>query len=62
MKYVRKVLTGYGISRRKRKRVKRIFGWAKTVGLIRKAKTRGLKKIERLFTMSGAVNFTFPHI
>jgi hypothetical protein len=46
---------GYGISQRKRKRVEEIFGWAKTVGLIRKAKMRGLKKIGWLFTMSMAV-------
>ncbi len=32
---------GYEISQRKRKRVEEIFGWAKTVGLIRKAKLQG---------------------
>jgi transposase len=46
---------GYEISQRKRKRVEEIFGWAKTIGLIRKAKMRGLEKIGWLFTMSIAV-------
>ena len=46
---------GYQVSQRKRKRVEEIFGWAKTVGLIRKAKMRGKAKVEWLFTMSIAV-------
>ena len=46
---------GYAISQRKRKRVEEIFGWAKTVGLIRKAKMRGIANIDWLFTMSIAV-------
>lgn len=46
---------GYAVSQRKRKRVEEIFGWAKTVGLIRKAKVRGKDKVEWLFTMSIAV-------
>lgn len=46
---------GYTVSQRKRKRVEEIFGWAKTVGLIRKAKMRGREKIEWLFTMCIAV-------
>jgi len=45
----------YEISQRKRKRVEEIFGWAKTVGLIRKAMLRGRANIEWLFTMSIAV-------
>lgn len=46
---------GYAVSQRKRKRVEEIFGWAKTVGLIRKAKMRGKEKIDWLFTMCIAV-------
>ncbi len=46
---------GYEISMRKRKRIEEIFGWGKTVGLIRKAKVRGKAKIEWLFTMTIAV-------
>jgi len=42
---------GYQISQRKRKRVEEIFGWSKTVGLIRKAKMRGRTKIDWLFTL-----------
>jgi transposase len=46
---------GYAISQRKRKRVEEIFGWAKTVGLIRKSKMRGEAKVDWLFTMCIAV-------
>jgi transposase len=46
---------GYAVSQRKRKRVEEIFGWAKTVGLVRKAKVRGIAKIDWLFTMCIAV-------
>lgn len=45
----------YQVSQRKRKRVEEIFGWAKTVGVIRKAKMRGREKIDWLFTMNIAV-------
>jgi transposase len=46
---------GYRISQNKRKRIEQIFGRAKTVGLIRKAKMRGVEKIDWLFSMSIAV-------
>ena len=46
---------GYAISQRKRKRIEEIFGWAKTVGLIRKARMRGIANIAWLFMMSMAV-------
>lgn len=46
---------GYAISQRKRKRVEEIFGWAKTVALIRKVKMRGKAKVDWLFTMCIAV-------
>jgi transposase len=46
---------GYAISQRKRKRVEEIFGWAKTVALIRKVKMRGKAKVGWLFTMCIAV-------
>ena len=32
---------GYAVSQRKRKRVEEIFGWLKTVGLLRKTRHRG---------------------
>ena len=46
---------GYAVSQRTRKRVEEIFGWAKTVGLVRKAKMRGRRKVDWLFTLSIAV-------
>jgi transposase len=46
---------GYEISQRKRKRVEEIFGWAKTVGLIRKVKVKNLERVNWVFTFSMAV-------
>lgn len=45
---------GYDMSLRVRKRIKRAFGWAKTVAGLRKARHRGLPKIDwqLTFTMS----------
>ena len=43
---------GYIISQRKRKRVEEIFGWVKTVGLMRKTKHRGKSRIEWNFLMN----------
>jgi len=37
--------SGYEISQRKRKRVEEIFGWLKTVGLLRKTRHRGLQLV-----------------
>lgn len=36
---------GYAISQRKRKRVEEIFGWLKTVGLLRKVKLCGVQRV-----------------
>lgn len=46
---------GYEISQRKRKRIEEIFGWLKTVGLIRRPMVRGLNKVGWMFTFSVAV-------
>jgi transposase len=46
---------GYEISQRKRKRVEEIFGWMKTVGLMRKLRHRGLDRVEWMFTFAAAV-------
>jgi transposase len=46
---------GYETSQRKRKRVEEIFGWAKTVGLLRKVKMKGKAKVAHLLAMSIAV-------
>ena len=45
---------GYAVSQRKRKRVEEIFGWMKTVGWLRKARYKGVEKIDWLFTLSAA--------
>lgn len=45
---------GYAVSQQKRKRVEEVFGWLKTVGLLRKVKLRGLPRIGWLFTFAAA--------
>jgi transposase len=40
---------GYGVSQWKRKRVEEIFGWLKTVGLLRKARHRGRARVNWIF-------------
>jgi transposase len=46
---------GYAISQQKRKRVEEVFGWVKTVGLLRKVKLRGVRRVDWLFTFAVAV-------
>ena len=46
---------GYAVSQQKRKRVEEIFGWLKTVGLLRKVKLRGLQRVGWLLTFAAAV-------
>jgi transposase len=45
---------GYAISQHKRKRVEEIFGWQKTVGLLRKVRHRGLALVGWVFTFTAA--------
>jgi len=45
---------GYEISQRKRKRVEEIFGWLKTVGLLRKTRHRGLRLVGWIFKFATA--------
>ena len=45
---------GYAISLRIRKRIEEAFGWAKTVAGLRKARHRGLPKIDWKFTLAMA--------
>ena len=45
---------GYAISQHKRKGVEQVFGWGKTVGPIRKAKQRGVKRVGWIFTFTQA--------
>lgn len=46
---------GYAVSQRKRKRVEEIFGWLKTVGLMRKTRHRGRRRVGWMFTFAAAV-------
>jgi transposase len=46
---------GYAVSQRKRKCVEEIFGWLKTVGLLRKTRYRGLARVGWMFTFTAAV-------
>jgi transposase len=43
---------GYEISQRKRKRVEEIFGWLKTVGMMRKTRHHGLLRVGWVFTFA----------
>jgi hypothetical protein len=45
---------GYGVTLRIRKRIEEAFGWAKTVASLRKARHRGLPKIDWQFTFAMA--------
>jgi len=46
---------GYEISQRARKRVEEIFGWLKTVGLMRKVRHRGTDRVDWMFVFACAV-------
>jgi transposase len=43
---------GYQISQMKRKRIEEVFGWLKTVGLLRKTRHRGLFRVGWVFTFA----------
>jgi transposase len=45
---------GYAISQRKRKRVEEIFGWMKTIGLLRKLRHRGGPTVDWIFRFTAA--------
>lgn len=46
---------GYAISQQKRKRVEEIFGWLKTVGMLRKTRHRGRELVDWVFVFGLAV-------
>jgi transposase len=46
---------GDAVSQRKRKCVEEIFGWMKTVGLLRKVRHRGVARVGWMFTFAAAV-------
>jgi len=45
---------GYAVSQKKRKRVEEIFGWLKTVGLMRKARHKGERRVGWMFRFASA--------
>jgi len=45
---------GYPVSMRKRKRIEEVFGWLKTVGLLRKTRHRGVFRVGWVFTFAAA--------
>lgn len=45
---------GYAISQQKRKRVEEIFGWLKTVGMLRKTRHKGLLRVGWVFTFAAS--------
>lgn len=46
---------GYAVSQRLRKRGEEIFGWMKPIGLMRKARHRGRRRVGWMFTFTAAV-------
>src|SRR5262245_49756800 len=46
---------GYEVSQPKRKRIDEIFGWLKTIGLLRKTRHRGRRRVGWMFVFSLAV-------
>ena len=46
---------GYEVSQRIRKRIEEIFGWLKTIGLMRKTHFRGQRRVAWMFTFSLSV-------
>jgi transposase len=45
---------GYQLSQKKRKRVEEVFGWMKSIGLLRKVRHRGLERVGWMFTFTAA--------
>jgi transposase len=45
---------GYAVSQHRRKRVEEIFGWMKTVGLLRKLRHRGVARVNWTFVFTAA--------
>jgi len=45
---------GYAVSQRVRKRIEEVFGWMKTVGLMRKLRHRGIERVNWVFLFTAA--------
>ena len=53
---------GYALSVQKRKLIEQGFGWAKTVGRMRRVMVRGLKRVDQMFVPTmAAYNLTRMH-
>src|SRR5712664_2345882 len=46
---------GYAVSQQKRKRIEEVFGWLKTIGLMRQTRFRGRRRVGWMFVFSLAV-------
>lgn len=46
--------SGYQLSQKKRKRIEEVFGWMKTIGLLRKVRHRGVERVGWMFTFTAA--------
>ncbi len=46
---------GYKVSQQKRKRVEEIFGWLKTVAMLRKTRHKGVRRVGWVFTFAASV-------
>jgi transposase len=60
---------GYRLSQQKRKRVEEVFGWMKTIAMLRKTRHRGVFKVGWVFTFAAAAynlvrmrNLLFPAV
>jgi transposase len=45
---------GYQLSQKARKRIEEVFGWMKSIGLLRKVRHRGLERVGWMFTFTAA--------
>jgi transposase len=45
---------GYQLSQKARKRIEEVFGWMKSIGLLRKLRYRGLERVGWMFTLTAA--------
>jgi len=45
---------GYAVSQQKRKRVEEIFGWLKTVAMLRKTRHKGVRRVGWVFTFAAS--------
>jgi hypothetical protein len=46
---------GYEVSQQKRKRIEEVFGWLKTIGLMRPTRHRGRRRVGWMFVFNLAV-------